>query len=67
MAKGIGMVHQSLWLIPGFTVTENIKLNREISKPWWLSRAISRELETLDQRAMAADARKAAGFCGHRY
>ena len=25
---GIGMVHQEFMLIPGFTVTENIKLNR---------------------------------------
>ena len=64
MAKGIGMVHQEFMLIPGFTVTENIKLNREISKPWWLSRAISRELEMLDQRAMAADARKALDSVG---
>src|SRR5690349_15451069 len=29
MATGIGMVHQEFMLIPGFTVAENIKLNRE--------------------------------------
>ena len=29
IAHGIGMVHQEFMLIPGFTVGENIKLNRE--------------------------------------
>ena len=33
MLKGIGMVHQEFMLLPGFTITENIKLNREITKP----------------------------------
>ena len=33
MTKGIGMVHQEFMLLPGFTITENIKLNREISRP----------------------------------
>ena len=32
MNLGIGMVHQEFMLIPGFTITENIKLNREITK-----------------------------------
>ena len=27
------MVHQEFMLLPGFTITENIKLNREISRP----------------------------------
>ena len=31
MLNGIGMVHQEFMLIPGFTITENIKLNREIT------------------------------------
>ena len=34
MDKGIGMVHQEFMLIPGFHVTDNIKLNREITNPW---------------------------------
>lgn len=29
MEMGIGMVHQEFMLIPGFTIVENIKLNRE--------------------------------------
>ena len=31
MEKGIGMVHQEFMLIPGFTITEIIKLNRVFS------------------------------------
>ncbi len=59
MVKGIGMVHQEFMLIPGFTITENIKLNRELSKPNLVSRVFGRELESLDTLAMRADARKA--------
>src|SRR5690554_1633567 len=33
MEMGIGMVHQEFMLIPGFTITENIKLNKENTKP----------------------------------
>ncbi|NLB89644.1 MAG: sugar ABC transporter ATP-binding protein, partial [Clostridiales bacterium] len=58
MDKGIGMVHQEFMLIPGFTVAENIKLNREISHPNVISRLFGENLEWLDQRAMAADARR---------
>ena len=32
LEAGIGMVHQEFSLIPGFTVTENIVLNRESTK-----------------------------------
>ena len=32
LAAGIGMVHQEFSLIPGFTATENILLNREIGR-----------------------------------
>jgi simple sugar transport system ATP-binding protein len=56
---GIGMVHQDFMLIPGFTVTENIKVGREISCPTLLSQIFSKELETLDLEQMAADARRA--------
>ncbi len=64
MTKGIGMVHQEFMLIPGFSITENIKLNREISKPWALSKALSGELEILDDQTMASDARKALDSVG---
>ena len=59
MSKGIGMVHQVFMLIPGFSITENIKLNREISKSWLASKMLGREMEVLDQNKMAADAKKA--------
>lgn len=59
MAKGIGMVHQEFMLIPGFTITENIKLNREITRPNIISKTFGKRLEVLDMEAMNADARKA--------
>ena len=64
MEKGIGMVHQEFMLIPGFTVTENIKLNREISQPNLVSRILGHELESLDHAAMAKDARSALDNVG---
>ena len=64
MEKGIGMVHQEFMLIPGFTVTDNIKLNREETKPWIVSRLLGRDLEFLNRDAMASDARKALDSVG---
>lgn len=56
---GIGMVHQEFMLIPEFTVTENIKVGRELSQPSLLSRVFGKELEILDREKMARDARVA--------
>lgn len=64
MQLGIGMVHQEFMLMPGFTVTENIKLNREISRPNLLSRIISGKLELLDVSQMGKDSRKALDKLG---
>ncbi|MGN0158582.1 MAG: sugar ABC transporter ATP-binding protein [Brotaphodocola sp.] len=64
MSKGIGMVHQEFMLLPGFTITENIKLNREITHPNPVSRVLGKNLETLDMKAMAKDARKALDSVG---
>ncbi|NLZ93300.1 MAG: sugar ABC transporter ATP-binding protein, partial [Firmicutes bacterium] len=61
---GIGMVHQEFMLIPGFTVTENIKIGREISKPSLLSHLFGKGLETLELEQMARDARKALSDIG---
>ncbi len=58
MNLGIGMVHQEFMLIPGFSITENIKLNRERTKPNFMSKIFGRRLEKLDNDAMAKDARK---------
>ena len=64
MEKGIGMVHQEFMLLPGFTITENIKLNREITNPNPVSRLFGKNLESLDMKAMAFDARKALDAVG---
>ncbi len=65
MEYGIGMVHQEFMLIPDFTIAENIKLNREISKPNIISKSFGRSsLEFLDSKAMNADARKSLDTLG---
>ena len=64
MAAGIGMVHQEFMLIPGFTVTENIKVGREDTLPTPASRFFGKSLEKLDHAAMNADARKALDAIG---
>ena len=65
MNAGIGMVHQEFMLLPGFTITENIKLNREITRPTVLSRALHlKNMENLDMPAMRKDARKALDSVG---
>ena len=61
---GIGMVHQEFMLLPGFSVTENVKLNRELTKPNLFSRVFGRKLETLDRRQMAQDTRAALDRLG---
>jgi simple sugar transport system ATP-binding protein len=59
MEMGIGMVHQEFMLIPGFTVTENIKLNRERTKPNLASKILGSGMETLDYPAMQRDSKQA--------
>ena len=62
MACGIGMVHQEFMLIPGFTVTENIKINREINKDNTFNRIVGqvfKSLKVLDFKKMNHDARVA--------
>ncbi|HSH36985.1 ATP-binding cassette domain-containing protein, partial [Schnuerera sp.] len=57
MNNGIGMVHQEFMLIPGFTITENIKLNRENTKKTLLSKIFGKKLEKVDYNSMKKDAR----------
>lgn len=64
MELGIGMVHQEFMLIPGFTVSENVKLNREITKPSIISKIFGKNLESLDYKTMNEDARKALDTIG---
>lgn len=59
MSAGIGMVHQEFMLIPGYSITENIKINREITYENIISRVLSKQLQTLDRARMSRDARRA--------
>ncbi|KRT36429.1 monosaccharide ABC transporter ATP-binding protein, CUT2 family [Acetomicrobium thermoterrenum DSM 13490] len=56
---GIGMVHQEFMLLPGLTITENIKINREIVKDNLFSKLLGKKLGILDFERMKKDARKA--------
>lgn len=64
MELGIGMVHQEFMLIPGFTVTENIKVGREITTPTVASAIFGKKMEALDKKSMATDARSALDTIG---
>lgn len=64
MNLGIGMVHQEFMLIPSFSVTENIKVNREITRPSLASRLFGPQLKTLNMSSMHKDARKALDTVG---
>ncbi len=64
MELGIGMVHQEFMLIPGFSVTENIKVGREKTTPNLVSRLFGPSMESLDFKAMRRDARKALKTIG---
>ncbi|HZJ98929.1 MAG TPA: ATP-binding cassette domain-containing protein, partial [Tissierellaceae bacterium] len=59
MDYGLGMVHQEFMLIPGFSVVENIKLNRENTRPTVVSKVLGKKLEALDKKQMEEDAKKA--------
>ena len=64
MAAGIGMVHQEFMLLPGFSVAENIKLNREPTRANALSRLAGDLLATVDRDRAGADARAALDRVG---
>ena len=53
LAAGIGMVHQEFSLLPDFTATENIVLNRESEKYNVLSEVFGKRMNTLDRKEMA--------------
>lgn len=59
MSYGIGMVHQEFMLIPDFTVTENIKIGREIGETTPFSKVFGTLLEKLNWEKMSEDARRA--------
>jgi simple sugar transport system ATP-binding protein len=56
---GIGMVHQEFSLIPGFTTTENILLNREPLRKSVLTDIFSNRTSMLDREIMALSSKRA--------
>ena len=62
---GIGMVHQEFSLLPDFTITENIVLNREDRKKSnILSDIFGNRLDTIDRKAMEKNAIEAINKLG---
>lgn len=61
---GIGMVHQEFMLLPGFSVSENIKLNREPTRANLFSSLFGKKLETLNRSLMASESRAALDRLG---
>lgn len=59
LAAGIGMVHQEFSLIPGFTATENILLNREPQKRNVVSEVFGDRLNTLNRKEMSSRSEQA--------
>lgn len=64
LAAGIGMVHQEFSLIPGFSATENILLNREVLNGSTMSYIFSERVSTLDREAMHTRASNAIHTLG---
>ena len=64
LAHGIGMVHQEFSLIPGFTATENILLNREVLNGSLMSYVFSERVSTLDRDTMLKRASDALNTLG---
>jgi simple sugar transport system ATP-binding protein len=63
---GIGMVHQEFSLIPGFTTTENILLNRESMKPTIFNDVFGDRMSVLDRKDMRKRAESAISKLGVR-
>ena len=61
---GIGMVHQEFSLIPGFTTTENIVLNRESMRPSLLNNVFGDRMSILDRATMKKRAESAISKLG---
>lgn len=66
LEAGIGMVHQEFSLIPGFTATENILLNREPKKHNIVSEIFGERLNTLNYKEMSNIAGKAIDKMGFK-
>lgn len=66
LEAGIGMVHQEFSLIPGFTATENILLNREPKKKNLISDIFGDRMDTLDYNEMTGRSKRAIEKMGFK-
>lgn len=66
LAAGVGMVHQEFSLIPGFTATENIVLNREPQKGNVFSQVFGDRMDTLNRGQMSETASEAIDKMGFK-
>ncbi|WP_020611374.1 sugar ABC transporter ATP-binding protein [Sediminispirochaeta bajacaliforniensis] len=64
LKAGIGMVHQEFSLIPGFSATENILLNRESTRYNFLVEIFNDRMRTLDREDMQKRALEAIRLLG---
>ena len=64
LEAGIGMVHQEFMLIPGFSIEENIKLNREPLKENFFSKVVGSSMKSLDHDLITKDAQNALDRLG---
>ena len=64
LSAGIGMVHQEFSLVPGFTATENILLNREVLNGSLMSYVFSERVSTLNRSEMHKRAMTAINTLG---
>ncbi len=64
LAAGIGMVHQEFSLIPGFTASENILLNREPTRKSVVSEVFGERLNPLNRKEMTSKAKEAINKLG---
>ena len=64
MKYGIGMVHQEFMLIPGFSVEENVKLNREPLKESVLGKFLGDPMKNLNRDEIRKDTQAALDQLG---
>ncbi len=64
LADGIGMVHQEFSLLPDFSASENILLNREPKNPTFASEIFGDRLDGIDREKMHSQAASAISKLG---
>ena len=64
MKYGIGMVHQEFMLIPGFSIEENVKLNREPLKESILGKFLGDPMKNLNREEIRKDTQAALDQLG---